>query len=51
MAIDALSERAEKEIVSGGSNEKNLIGYVQIFSQKFLDSLICYRRLMAFGIL
>jgi len=33
-AIDALSERAEKEIVSGGSNEKNLIGHCATFLSK-----------------
>ncbi|KAM0947830.1 putative armadillo-like helical, condensin complex subunit 1 [Dioscorea sansibarensis] len=33
-AIDALSERAEKEIVSGGANEKNLIGHCATFLPK-----------------
>ncbi|KAH7667151.1 Condensin subunit 1/Condensin-2 complex subunit D3 protein [Dioscorea alata] len=33
-AIDALSERAEKEIVSGVSNEKNLIGHCATFLSK-----------------
>ncbi|KAJ0965160.1 hypothetical protein J5N97_026298 [Dioscorea zingiberensis] len=32
--IDALSERAEKEIVSSGSNEKNLIGHCATFISK-----------------
>lgn len=32
--LDTLSERAEKEIVSGGSFEKNLIGYCAPFLSK-----------------
>ncbi|RDY13843.1 Condensin complex subunit 1 [Mucuna pruriens] len=33
-ALDALFEKAEKEIVSGGSNEKNLIGVCATFLSK-----------------
>ncbi|KAK7279107.1 hypothetical protein RJT34_24151 [Clitoria ternatea] len=33
-ALDALFEKAEKEIVSGGSNEKNLIGICATFLSK-----------------
>lgn len=32
--LDTLSERAEKEIVSGGSRERNLIGYCAPFLSK-----------------
>lgn len=32
--IDSLSERAEKEIVSSGSVEKNLLGYCAPFVSK-----------------
>lgn len=32
--LDTLSERAEKEIVSGGSREKNLIGHCMPFLSK-----------------
>lgn len=32
--LDTLSERAEKEIVSGVSNEKNLIGHCAPFLSK-----------------
>ncbi|XP_042451953.1 condensin complex subunit 1-like isoform X1 [Zingiber officinale] len=37
--IDSLSERAEKEIVSGGSIEKNLIGYCAPFLSKLCRNL------------
>lgn len=33
-ALDALFEKAEKEIVSGGSNEKNLVGISATFLSK-----------------
>lgn len=33
-ALDALFEKAEKEIISGGSNEKNLIGACATFLSK-----------------
>lgn len=33
-ALDALFEKAEKEIISGGSNEKNLIGVCATFLSK-----------------
>ncbi|KAH1060555.1 hypothetical protein GLYMA_02G157700v4 [Glycine max] len=38
-ALDALFEKAEKEIVSGGSNEKNLIGICATFLSKLCKNL------------
>lgn len=32
--LDTLSDKAEKEIISGGSNEKNLIGHCALFLSK-----------------
>lgn len=32
--LDALSDKAEKEIVCGGSTEKNLIGHCALFLSK-----------------
>ncbi|RZS00606.1 hypothetical protein BHM03_00030349 [Ensete ventricosum] len=37
--IDSLSERAEKEIVSGGSAEKNLLGYCAPFLSRLCRNL------------
>lgn len=37
--IDSLSEKAEKEIVSGGSTEKNLIGYCAPFLSRLCRNL------------
>lgn len=33
--LDTLSEKAEKEIISGGSSQKNLIGHCASFLSKF----------------
>ncbi|OVA04093.1 Condensin complex [Macleaya cordata] len=52
--IDALSERAEKEIVSGGSVEKSLIGYCAPFLSKLCRNfglMQKYPELQASGLL
>lgn len=46
-ALDALFEKAEKEIVSGGSNEKNLIGVCATFLSKLCRNFALMQKVIA----
>lgn len=45
--LDTLSERAEKEIVSGGSSEKNLIGHCAPFLSKVCRNITLMQKVIS----
>jgi condensin complex subunit 1 len=46
-ALDAMFEKAEKEIVSGGSNEKNLVGICATFLSKLCRNFGLLQKVIA----
>lgn len=45
--LDTLSDKAEKEIVSGGSSEKNLIGYCGPFVSKLCRNFALMQKVIS----
>lgn len=45
--LDTLSQKAEKEIISGGSAEKNLIGYCASFISKLCRNFNFMQKVIA----
>lgn len=49
--LDTLSEKAEKEIISGGSSQKNLIGHCASFLSKFCRNFSLMNKVTDFTLL
>jgi condensin complex subunit 1 len=45
--LDTLSDKAEKEIISGGSSEKNLIGHCALFLSKLCRNFHLMQKVIA----
>ena len=45
--LDTLSNKSEKEIVSGGSSEKNLIGYCGSFISKLCRNIALIHKVLS----
>jgi condensin complex subunit 1 len=45
--LDTLSDKAEKEIISGGSSEKNLIGHSALFLSKLCRNFHLMQKVIA----